>query len=319
MSASQYAKSLALVNDAARAVAVVETPAEAKDLYDRLETLSQYAKRYRLDHAQQNEIAEAKLRTARKGGQLLASVTSPNASREGRRQLPEGMTWNQSSRWQSLASLDDDTFEAHLSAVRERDEELTLASALRAARLNVRAADVIQLRERTVEQPTFGDYATVVADPPWQYDNKATRGAAEDHYPTMSIDELCELPVSEWATEQAHLYLWTTNGFLREAFDVLDAWGFKYKTTLVWVKPQIGLGNYFRSSTEYVLFGVRGGLRTLDSNQRNWFEAKRGRHSKKPAFFFDLVERVSPGPFLEMFARERRLSEFQWGYWGNEA
>jgi N6-adenosine-specific RNA methylase IME4 len=170
----------------------------------------------------------------------------------------------------------------------------------------------------SVSDPGTG-YGTITADPPWQYGNTATRAAAEDHYPTMTVEQLCELPVAEWSADHAHLYLWTTNGFLRQAFDVLEAWGFEYKTTLVWVKPQLGIGNYFRSSTEYVLFGVKGGLRTLDGNQRNWFEAKRGRHSKKPGLFFDLVEKVSPGPFLEMFARERRLSEASWDYWGNEA
>jgi N6-adenosine-specific RNA methylase IME4 len=161
-----------------------------------------------------------------------------------------------------------------------------------------------------------GIFRTIVADPPWQYANKATRGAAEDHYPTMALPDLCDLEVEERAADEAHLYLWTTNGFLREAFGVMDAWGFAYKTTLVWVKPQIGMGNYFRSSTEYVLFGVRGGLRTLDCNQRNWFEAPRTQHSAKPDLFFDLVERVSPQPWLEMFARRRRLG---WDVWGNEA
>lgn len=163
-----------------------------------------------------------------------------------------------------------------------------------------------------------GTFATIVADPPWQYDNKATRGAAEDHYPTMSLGELCELPVATWSAEQSHLYLWTTNGFLREAFDVLASWGFTYKTTLVWVKPQIGMGNYFRSSSEYVLFGIRGGLRTRDCNQPNWFQAPRTQHSKKPGVFFDLVETASYPPYLEMFARQRRLNP-EWDYWGNEA
>lgn len=163
-----------------------------------------------------------------------------------------------------------------------------------------------------------GKFATIVADPPWQYDNTSTRGAAEDHYPTMSIAELCGLPVKDWAADQAHLYLWTTNAFLRESFDVMDSWGFTYKTTLVWVKPQIGMGNYFRSSAEYILFGIRGGLRTKDCNQRNWFEAPRGRHSKKPGYFFDLVETASYPPFLEMFARQRRLDP-DWDFWGNEA
>jgi N6-adenosine-specific RNA methylase IME4 len=163
-----------------------------------------------------------------------------------------------------------------------------------------------------------GTYRTIVSDPPWQYGNTSTRGAAEDHYPTMTIEELCAIPVESWAHDEAHLYLWTTNGFLREAFDVMDAWGFSYKTTLTWVKPQLGMGNYFRSSTEHVLFGIRGGMRTLDCNQFNWFEAKRGRHSKKPGMFFDLVEKCSPGPFLEMFAREHPLDRQHWNVWGNE-
>lgn len=183
--------------------------------------------------------------------------------------------------------------------------------------------DALPSRDGTVDVSEMsplpeGIYRTICADPPWQYGNTSTRGAAEDHYPTMTVAELCELDVVGLAADESHLYLWTTNGFLREAFDVMDAWGFEYKTTLVWVKPQIGMGNYFRSSTEYVLFGVRGGLRTVDCNQRNWFEAKRTRHSKKPGRFFELVETASSPPYLEMFARERRLNP-DWSYWGNEA
>lgn len=158
-------------------------------------------------------------------------------------------------------------------------------------------------------------FRVVVADPPWRYGNTSTRGAAEDHYPTMTLDELAALPVEERSADEAHLYLWTTNGFLREAFDLIDAWGYTYKTCLTWVKPQMGMGNYFRSSTEHVLFGVRGGLRTQQRNLMNWFEAPRGKHSAKPASFYDLVEVASPGPYLEMFARRRRLG---WESWGNE-
>lgn len=161
-----------------------------------------------------------------------------------------------------------------------------------------------------------GSFRVIVADPPWQYSNRATRGAAEDHYSTMSIDELCSLEVPERLADDAHLYLWTTNGFLREAFDVMAAWDFAYKTCLTWVKPQMGMGNYFRSSTEHVLFGVRGSLRTLDRALVNWFEAPRTKHSAKPDNFYDLVEKASPGPYLEMFARRRRLG---WDAWGFEA
>lgn len=168
-----------------------------------------------------------------------------------------------------------------------------------------------------IEVPT-GTYGVIVADPPWRYGNKATRGAAEDHYPTMSMDDLARLSVEvdEWAANDCHLYLWTTNNFMREAFDVIDAWGFEYKTLLTWVKPQIGMGNYFRSRTEHVLFAMRGSNGTARRDISNVIEADRTQHSRKPDAFYDLVEAQSPGPYLEMFARRRRLG---WDNWGNEA
>lgn len=162
-----------------------------------------------------------------------------------------------------------------------------------------------------------GIFRTIVADPPWDYGNKATRGSTRKHYSTMGLDDICALDVAARTAEDAHLYLWVTNGFLREGFTVLDAWGFTYKTCITWAKTQIGLGNYFRGATEHVLFGVRGGLRTNDKNLRNWFEAPRGKHSAKPDLFYDLVERASDGPYLEMFARRSRLGD--WHYWGNES
>jgi N6-adenosine-specific RNA methylase IME4 len=174
-----------------------------------------------------------------------------------------------------------------------------------------------------------GQFATIVADPPWRYGNTSTRGAAEDHYPTMSIEELCELDIAaERAADQSHLYLWTTAGHLPEAFSVMEAWGFAYKTYLVWVKPQMGMGNYFRVSTELVLFGIRGGMRTRDMATMNYFEARRRKHSAKPHEFYDLVAKCSPGPYLEMFARcyrDRQLlcacsrCERGWEVWGNQA
>ena len=136
-----------------------------------------------------------------------------------------------------------------------------------------------------------------MADPPWRYGNTSTRGAAEDHYPTMTIEELCDLDIArERAADQAHLYLWATAGHLPEAFKVMEAWGFTYKTYLVWVKPQMGMGNYFRISTELVLFGVKGGMRTQDMGIMNYFTAPRGKHSSKPQAFYDLVAKASPGP-----------------------
>jgi len=130
------------------------------------------------------------------------------------------------------------------------------------------------------------------------------------------VEDICALPVSEWASPDSHLYLWVTNGFLRQGFSVMEGWGFDYRTTLTWLKPQMGLGNYFRVGTEHVLFGVRGGMPTQSRSLVNWFEAPRTRHSAKPEAFYTLVEEASPGPYLELFARSSRPG---WDRWGNEA
>lgn len=169
-----------------------------------------------------------------------------------------------------------------------------------------------------IEVPA-GLYSTLVIDPPWQYDNRGTRGAANDHYHTMTRDELVALDVP--AADEAHLYLWTTNAFLRDAFDLVDAWQFDYKATLVWVKPQMGMGNYFRISHEMVLFGVRGGLKTRRKDALSWFQAPRGKHSAKPDAFYDLVESCSPGPYMDMFNRDgsKLFRRPGWDGWGDEA
>lgn len=149
-----------------------------------------------------------------------------------------------------------------------------------------------------------GTFSTFVADPPWHYGNTSTRNAAANHYSSMTLDEIRDLDiVPSRAADKAHLYLWTTSSHLPEAFSVMEAWGFEYKTYIVWVKPQIGMGNYFRVSTELCLFGIRGGMRTQSRSLRNHFTANRSKHSAKPLDFLDLVMEASPGPYMELFAR----------------
>lgn len=182
-----------------------------------------------------------------------------------------------------------------------------------------RQRNALEVGARERHEPTWDEeapetFATIVIDPPWRYDNLATRGAAEDHYETMSLDELAELKVP--AADDGHLYMWVTNGFLEAGFRLLASWGFTYKTCLTWVKPQIGMGNYFRNNTEHVLFAIRGRCPTLRNDVGTWFQADRTKHSAKPESFYDLVESCSPGPWLEMFARRRRAG---WHVWGNEA
>lgn len=247
-----------------------------------------------------------------------------------------GVTKKESHRWQAVASLPDDEYEQYKEKARAKGE-ITRAGAIKLAK-QVHAA---QPEPKPVVVPV-GTFATLVADPPWRYGNTATRAAAQDHYDTLSIAQLCgEEPLPDGmnlakdvvlpkVAERAHLYLWTTSGHLPEAFKVMEAWGFEYKTYLVWVKPQMGMGNYFRVSTELVLFGIRGGMRTQDMGIMNYFTVPRGKHSSKPTAFYDLVAKASPGPHLEMFARcdaENQLPgtcqcskcRLGWEVWGNQS
>ena len=171
-------------------------------------------------------------------------------------------------------------------------------------------------------------YRTIVADPPWEYTRSAGLGgkrAAADNYSTMTNDQIAALPISGMADDDAHLYLWVTNPrMFRERhdgcgpIDIMEAWGFRYVTMLTWHKLGApGMGWYFRGDTEHVLFGIRGNLPIAPAaRESNHLAAHRKEHSAKPDRFYEMVERVSPGPYLELFARRRR---YGWDVWGDQA
>ena len=173
-----------------------------------------------------------------------------------------------------------------------------------------------------------GPYATILADPPWQFQNKTGKVAPEHRrllrYPTMELKEIMDLPVQKVAAAKSHLYLWVPNALLLEGLRVMEAWGFTYKTNIVWYKVRKdggpdgrGVGFYFRNVTELLLFGVKGSMRTLQPGrtQVNLFATRKREHSRKPDELFDIVENCSPGPYLELFARFERDG---WDQWGNE-
>jgi N6-adenosine-specific RNA methylase IME4 len=170
------------------------------------------------------------------------------------------------------------------------------------------------LRQLVDQQRKF---ATIYADPPWPYENEASRAAAANHYSTLPLADILAEPVEALAETDAHLHLWTTNAFLREAFHVIDAWGFQFKSCLVWIKSDLGMGNYWRVSHEFLLLGVRGSLTFRDRTLPSWVQAERTIHSRKPALVRSLVERVSPGPYLELYGREE-LPDSQWTVHGNQ-
>ena len=159
-------------------------------------------------------------------------------------------------------------------------------------------------------------FGTIYADPPWLYDNQATRASTSNHYGGLTVDQLCELPVKQLAADDAHLHLWITNAFLFDAPQIFDAWGFEFRSSYVWVKPQMGIGNYWRNSHEIMLTAIRGKAKRFnDHSMMSWGEFRRTKHSSKPEEIRLLIERASPGPYLELFGR-RKVDG--WTVWGNE-
>lgn len=171
-------------------------------------------------------------------------------------------------------------------------------------------------------------FTTILADPPWRFQNRTGKMAPEhrrlNRYETMTLADICAMPVAAHANTPAHLYLWCPNALLREGLDVMESWGFQYKTNVVWYKLRKdggpdgrGVGFYFRNVTEMLLFGVRGSMRTLDHARRqvNMIATRKREHSRKPTETYSFIEQCSPGPYLEIFARESMPG---WTSWGNE-
>lgn len=173
-------------------------------------------------------------------------------------------------------------------------------------------------------------YRTVYADPPWQFANRTGKMAPEhkrlNRYSTMKLEDIKRLPVNEVADEKCHLYLWVPNALLPEGLEVMKAWGFEYKTNLVWEKVRKdgfpdgrGVGFYFRNTTELLLFGIKGGNNRTEQagrSQVNLIRSIKREHSRKPDEFVSLIENCSVGPYLELFARGDRDG---WDMWGNQA
>jgi N6-adenosine-specific RNA methylase IME4 len=175
-------------------------------------------------------------------------------------------------------------------------------------------------------------FGTIYADPPWQYNDQNTRAATSNHYSGMAVAEIRAMPVRELAADDAHLHLWTTSSFLPDAFRVIEAWGFEYRSILTWNKPQLGIGHYWRMSSEFLLLGIRGkAKRFADKALMSWLVHPRGEHSAKPPQVREMIERASPGPWLELFARQPAVRAagaapvlpvwppLGWTVWGNNA
>lgn len=318
---------LALIDRARVALDRASTVTEVKAIRDQAEAIRLYLKQQRSSLAAQNRAAELKLYAERKLGQLLARTVRKGGNPKSQREtsLPDGITRSQSHRLQLVASVPDGRFDEHITDVNARGEELTSAGVRTLARTLIqeqRAASVASANTTEYADCSLSEliangarYGTIYADPPWQYRNQSSNGAAANHYETLAVEEIAALPIEKLAADAAHLHLWTTNAFLFDARAIIEAWGFEYRSCFVWVKPDLGVGNYWRVSHEYLLLGVRGPAPFRRHDKRSWMEVKRTRHSEKPQEIRGLIESVSPGPRIELFARKRCAG---WTCWGTE-
>lgn len=196
-------------------------------------------------------------------------------------------------------------------------------------RLRVAATPLRDAAEPPPLPSTDGGWKTVLADPPWRFTNRTGKVAPEhrrlDRYSTLDVDAICDIPVSSVIARDSHLYLWVPNALLPDGLRVMEAWGYRYVSNVIWAKRRKdggpdgrGVGFYFRNVTEIILFGVRGSMRTLPHarSQVNMIETRKREHSRKPDEQYPFIESCSPGPFLELFARHPRPN---WTVWGDEA
>lgn len=299
-----------------------------------------HAKRIRVGNREEyNEYVERELRIARRAGKMLAKMEKHPAGRPSENRLHDvtnlpptlsdlSITKMQSARWQLVGRIPENQFESWLAGEKKAKRALTFNGLYNLARQLFPSSNnnggkhnckiVTDLQSLIDDGCKFG---CIYADPPWSYDNRGTRSNVEKEYKaTMTVNELCAEPIGQLAADTCHLHLWVTVAFTFEAKRLLDAWGFEFKSEIIWCKSQMGIGNYWRLSHEKMLLGTRGNSADVvfqrgQKNHKSWLETKRGKHSNKPDAFRALVEKVSPGPYLELYGRHRIPD---WVVYGND-
>jgi len=284
------------------------------DIRDKAAVVETWIRRRDLSLDDENRAAELRVRAEREiGGKLKASPIGsgrPPKKSPASTILPEGVSKNQSSQYQRMAAVPEEDFERHLSKAKASKERITTKGIVRLASPPT--------PRQTPPFPT-GTYQLIYADPPWRYEHCETDcRRIENQYPTMTLDAICSLPVPTLAAPDCVLWLWTTSPKVAEAMSVIAAWGFTYRTCLVWVKDKIGMGYYARQRHELLLVAAKGHLPVPEPATRpdSVIEAPRLQHSAKPPSVYDTLERMYPAcPKIELFSRTEREG---WTQWGNE-
>jgi N6-adenosine-specific RNA methylase IME4 len=323
---------------ACRALAAAKSVDEVRKIRNTAEAMRAYAKQAK-NKQLEIDAAEIRILAERRVGELIVAQResvglAKGAEHGGRRRKIDGARKepsNQrptlseagidkklSARAQQLAAVPAPAFDRLIRDWRvriEHENERVTTNLLREGRRE-------QLRQERHSPPLpEGHYRLIYADPPWQYEHIETESRAiENQYPTMALEDICALRVP--AADDAVLFLWTTPPKVAEAMQVIDAWGFRYRTGAVWIKPSIGMGYYFRQQHEHLLVAARGTLSVPEPTRRksSVIHARRGKHSAKPEEVYALLEWMYSAfgerDRIELFARTRRKG---WSAWGNEA
>jgi N6-adenosine-specific RNA methylase IME4 len=318
---------MAVLSRARTALAAAKTVTDFAQIADHAEAVRYAAKRAGIASEISRDAAEIKLLAERGAGTLLAKMEKHKGGRPnktGNVVLPVsldeiGIDKMRSSRWQQIASVPQAAFDAYLAGAVEPTSAGILKIAAKAKATAPRRSSISTpeaVRIGGLDEIDGQKFGCIYADPPWKYGNQSTRASTDNHYQTMTVEQVCEMPVGNLAAADAHLHLWTTNAFLFDAKQVIEAWGFEYRSCFVWVKPQMGIGNYWRVSHEFLLLGIRGNAKRFASRSlTSWGAFDRSKHSRKPDEIRQMVERASPGPYLEIFGREPVPG---WTVFGNE-
>jgi len=313
--------------EAEKALGVAVTVDQVKLVMDAAAAQQVFAKRQQLGEEVIGFAHAIKMRALARLGELIsAAQEAGQISKRGRPQKTSttvdlsdlDISWKTSAIAQQLAALPVETREA----IAQREQNLTevLRTKKQTERRQERIDNIVEISRGNTELNQAEAFPVIYADPPWRYEHiKTENRAIENQYPTMELDDICALPVSALATPDAVLFLWATSPKLAEAMRVLDAWGFVYRTSMVWVKDQIGMGYYARQRHELLLIATKGNPPVPEPAVRpdSVVTAPRGEHSAKPPVFYELIEAMYPEfQRIELFCRSPRTG---WKAWGNQA
>ncbi|QEG01544.1 hypothetical protein Mal15_56210 [Stieleria maiorica] len=311
---AEVSRSLALLSQAHQAISEARSLNELKDIRDKAEAARKYAQAAGMGLEIQNYAAEVKLRAERRAGKLLGKLKLHGGDRSDesashRVTLSDiGVTKDQSSRWQLTAIVPEKEFERYVDTTRADCGEVTTAGLVRIARkirskkknrsVNGVEADITNcVVINNVEQLT-GDnkFSCIYVDPPWSGDGEGNDGL---------VRSLGELPIPTVAEDNAHLHIWATNATFSEAKQVLESWGFSYQACLICLNPDGQSTDYWIEAHEFLLLGIRGELPFAETTLNSWMRAVRESDGRAPERVRKIIERVSPGPYLELFGRNK--------------